>query len=131
LINGDRSARRKRQSQIRQEIKEYIKEYRMKYGKIHQNEIKPYLDKYCKDKGIKSESIASIGRIIKELKEKGELDNGQRLRLNARGGNLREVKNNKRAKERRKGYIPKRPGDLVQVDSVHLMIEGKRAKLKR
>jgi transposase len=46
LINGDRSPRRKRQSQIKQEIKEYIKEYRMKYGKTHQNGIKPHLDKY-------------------------------------------------------------------------------------
>jgi hypothetical protein len=48
LINGERSPRRKMQSQIRKEIKEYIKGYRMKYGKIHQNEIKPHLDEYLK-----------------------------------------------------------------------------------
>ena len=46
LRNGDRSLRRKRQSQKRQEIKEY----RTKYKKIHQNEIKPHLDEYCKKK---------------------------------------------------------------------------------
>jgi hypothetical protein len=40
LINGDRSPRRKRGSPTRQGVKEYIKGYRMKYGKIHQNEIK-------------------------------------------------------------------------------------------
>ncbi|MDR2811813.1 MAG: helix-turn-helix domain-containing protein, partial [Endomicrobium sp.] len=88
LINGDRSPRRKRQSQIRREIKEYISEYRIKYGKIHQKEIKPHLDKYCKDLGIKTISVASIGRTIRELKEKWGLEREQRLRLNARSGNL-------------------------------------------
>jgi hypothetical protein len=34
-------------------------------------------------------------------------------------GKLIEVKNKRKAKERRKGYIPKRPWDLLQVDSVH------------
>lgn len=33
LINGDRSPRRKRQSQIRREIKEYISEYRINTSK--------------------------------------------------------------------------------------------------
>jgi hypothetical protein len=46
LINGDRSPKRKRESKISQEIKDFVKEYRVLHGNIHQDEIKPHLDKH-------------------------------------------------------------------------------------
>jgi hypothetical protein len=100
LING----RRKRQ--IRGGIKEYIREYCIEiWGKKHQNEIKAHLGKYCKDLGIKTPLVASIGGTIKEFKEKWGLEREERLRLSARIGNLREVKKNRKAKERRKKEV--------------------------
>jgi transposase InsO family protein len=126
-INGlvNKSKAPKTKNKISQEIKDYIKEYRLKYGNIFQDEIKPHLDEYCFKKGIKSTSTASIGRIIRELKDKGELDFGKKLRLNGKTGKLIELK----IKERRKEFYPRKPGDLMQVDSVHLDIYGKKRYL--
>ncbi|MCL2390499.1 MAG: DDE-type integrase/transposase/recombinase, partial [Endomicrobia bacterium] len=129
LENGDKRPKRLRQSAISQEIKDYIKAYRLKYGKIHQDEIKPHLDLYCKRQGIKSTSISSIGRIIRALKDKGELSDGVKYKLLGKTGGLIEVKNKNKKKERRSGYLPDIPGDLLQVDSMHLNIYGKKRYL--
>jgi hypothetical protein len=129
LINGDRASKRKRQRVISQEIKDFIKEYRQEHGNIHQDEIKPHLDKYCKELGIKSTSVASIGRIIRELKDKGELREAVKLKLNGRSGKINEVKTKHKAKERIGKYKPDKPGDLLQADSVHLRIDCKKRYL--
>ena len=114
MENGSRCPKRLRRSAISQEIKDYIKAYRQKHGKIHQDEIKPHLDAYCKRRGIKSTSTSSIGRIIRELKDKGELSEGVRQSLSARTGKLIELENKRIEKARRKGYMPEKPGDLLQ-----------------
>lgn len=44
---------------------EFIKEQREKRGKIGKEKIKPLLDKYCKEHGLKSISESTIGNIIK------------------------------------------------------------------
>jgi len=129
LINGDRTPKQKRQSGIEPEIKDFVKQYRQRYGKIHKDEIKPHLDRYCKESGIDTVSVSSIGRIIRELKNKGELNEGVKLRLYAQSGNLHEVKTRYKEKERIGKYKPEKPGDLLQADSVHLRIDGKRRYL--
>jgi len=129
LINGNRCPKHKRQSAISKEIEGFILEYRQEHGKIHKDEIKPHLDKYCKSKGIKTTSVSSIGRIIRMLKDKGLLTNGVRCNINGKTGNINEVKVQRIIKERRKKYQPQYPGDLVQADSVHLIIEGKKRYL--
>jgi transposase-like protein len=129
LLNGDRTPKRKRCSQIRQEIKDFIKSYRGEHGNIDQDEIKAHLDEHCKNLGIETTSTASIGRIIRALKDKGELNDTVKLKLCGRSGNLHEVKIKHKEKERIGRYKPQKPGDLLQVDSIHLQIEGKKRYL--
>jgi transposase InsO family protein len=129
LIPGNRCPKQKRQSQIPQEIKDYILEYRNKYGNIHKDEIKPHLDEFCKQENIKTISISSIGRIIHALKTKGLLNNAVKYQFNGKTGNIHQVKTKDIVKERRGKYNPEKPGDLVQADSVHLFIDGKKRYL--
>ena len=126
LITGNRCPKHKRQSQIQQEIKDFILKYRNEHGNIHKDEIKPHLDEFCKNENIKTVSISSIGRIIRTLKDQGLFDNAVKYKLNGKTGNLSQVKTKKKDKERRGKYNPENPGDLVQADSMHLFIDGKK-----
>jgi hypothetical protein len=125
-MNGDRTPKRKRRSAISQEIKDFIKEYRQERGSIHQDEIKAHLDKYCKGKMIKSTSVASIGRIIRKLKDKRELRDVVKLKLDGKSGKISEIKTKYKAKEQIGKH---KPGDLLQADSVHLTIACKKRYL--
>jgi transposase-like protein len=129
LIDGNRAPKHKRQSKIRQEVKDFIKEYRLRYGNIHQEEIKEHLDEHCQNLGIETTSTASIGRIIRELKDKGEIGDAVKLRFNAKSGKLSEVKTKYKQKNRIGKYKPNKPGGLIQADSVHLLIDGKKQYL--
>ena len=101
-------------------IKGCILEYREAHPKVGQEAIKPYLDNYCKEHGIKPVSIATIGRIISDLKESGELEDSNKriLSWNAKFGTLRYRRIKRQKKLRRKGYVPQGAGDLVQIDSI-------------
>jgi transposase InsO family protein len=70
--------------------------------------------------------VATIGRVIADLKRAGRVcDSPADLHVNGRSGNINERKKKKKAKKlRRKGYMPQAAGDLVQVDSVTLFMEG-------
>ena len=57
------------------------------------------------------------------MKDNGELEDGYKLKLNGKTGKLIEYK------RRRNCYYPKKPGDLMQIDSVHLNVEGKKRYL--
>jgi len=129
LIPGNRCPKQKRQSQISQEIKDFILQYRNEHGNIHKDEIKPHLDEFCKKENIKTVSISSIGRIILTLKQQGLLDNAVKYKLYGKTGNLCQVKTKNVVKERRGKYEPENPGDLVQADSVHLLVDGKKRYL--
>lgn len=101
-------------------IKQCIVEYREEHPKVGQEAIKPYLDKYCKGHGIKPVSVATIGRIISDLKDTGELldSNQRKVSWNAKYGTLHYRRIKRQKKLRRKGYVPQEAGDLVQIDSI-------------
>ncbi|NLA63400.1 MAG: transposase family protein [Bacteroidales bacterium] len=71
-------------------------------------------------------SISTIGRIIKAMRGLGRLPNKQKLTLNGANGKLYVVVKKRKKKLRRDGYIPKEPGDLVQMDGVITYCYGKR-----
>lgn len=71
-------------------------------------------------------SASTIGRIIKRMRKLGRLPNKQRLTLSGTTGKLYVVRRRRRQKLRRDGYIPKKPGDLVQMDGVIAYGYGKR-----
>jgi transposase InsO family protein len=66
-----------------------------------------------------------VGRIINDLKIKGRLPRSNKVTINGRTGTLlvRGPKPGKK-KLRRKGFIPRLPGDLVQMDTVAIFTAG-------
>ncbi len=70
-------------------------------------------------KGLKTISEPTIARIIKELKEKGEIPKKFKVSLYGKTGKvvIREIKP-KKPKLRRRGYQSEYPGDLIQIDAI-------------
>ena len=114
-----------RKSKIDPRIKEFIKNYRREHPRTGKEKIKPELDAFCQRIGIKTISEPTIGRIIKELKERGEIPKKFKASLYGKTGKvvIREIKPRK-PKLRRKGYQPESPGDLVQIDAIVKFIWG-------
>ena len=78
--------------------------------------IKVLVDEDCKEKGIKSVSSSTIGRIIKRY------NLFFRPKKITHFGKVKEIRRKK--KLRRKGYKPQRAGDLIQVDAIVLFVDG-------
>ncbi|MCX8031002.1 MAG: integrase core domain-containing protein, partial [Thermodesulfovibrionales bacterium] len=57
--------KRTRKSKISHEIVDFIRGLRERYPRLGKEKIKPLLDEYCKDKGLKTVSEPTIGNIIK------------------------------------------------------------------
>lgn len=117
---------RRRRRLIDPRITGFITGYRTEHPTVGQAAIKPHLDIFCATARLKTISIATLGRVIADLKKTGDIqDSPYHLSLQAATGNITGGKPiKKRKKLRRKGYAPQAPGDLVQVDSVAIFMEG-------
>jgi hypothetical protein len=62
-----------RQSQIPRRIERFILDYRAHHPRVCQYTIKPGLDEFCKKNNLSAISTFSIERIIRKLKERGEI----------------------------------------------------------
>ena len=77
-----------------------------------------------------TQAICGItSRIIRELKDRSQLNATVKLHLNGKSENLHELKTKYKEKERIGKYKPNKPDDLLQVDSVHLQTDGKKRYL--
>ena len=109
---------------------EQIRSLRQKYYGMGKEKIKVLLDELCEDAGQVLLSASTIGRIITRLKNTGTVDHFCELRINARTGRLHaKPAPKKQKKTRRRGYTPKKPGDLFQFDCVTKMQDGIRRYL--
>lgn len=125
LNEKSKAPKNPRKSKIDPKIKEFIKKFRVEHPRAGKAKIKPELDIFCQRIGLETISEATIGRIIKELKEKGEIPRKFKVSLYGKTGKvvIRELKPRK-PKLRRKGYQPKYPGDLIQIDAIVKFIWG-------
>ncbi len=115
----------KRKRSVDPRIEEYIISERTKHPYYGKDKIRPDLEKYCKQWGISCPSVSTVGRIIKDLKKSGRLPGAVSYSLNGKTGKLNEKKpRQKTKKDRRKGYQPRHPGDLIEVDAVVYFING-------
>jgi len=113
-----------RESKVDYRIIEYVENYRNIHPGVSKETIYPELMEYCLKNNLPIISESTIGRIIKELKEKGKLPQHLKLSYYARTGKM-TVRNQKKAKKlRRKDYQPQQAGDLVQIDAITLFIDG-------
>lgn len=115
-----------RTRQTHPRIAAFITDYRTEHPRVGQATIKPQLDAFCRSNSIRPVSTATIARVITDLKRAGRLhDNPVKLSYNALTGRISGRVGRKRIKKlRRKDYVPQNPGDLVQVDSVAVFMDG-------
>lgn len=125
LASGDRTPVHKRHRITHPFIEKFIIQYRTDHLGVDKTTITPALRSACQLHGVKPVSESTVGRIIRDLKDKGKLARSNKVVINGLTGNLmvREPKSKKK-KLRRKGFNPKQPGDLVQMDTVAVFVAG-------
>ena len=125
LAPGDKTPIRKRKRLVHPFILDFILKYRTDHPGVDKTTIAPVLAVACQRASIKPVSESTVGRIIHDLKEKGRLPRSNRITFNARFDKftVREQKP-KRKKNRRKGFSPRQPGDLVQMDTISIFTDG-------
>jgi len=125
LAPGDKTPLKKRHRVVHPFIERFIIEYRTEHPGVDKTTITPVLTASCQRQGIKPVSESTVGRIIHDLKQKGRLAKSNKISLNGRTGKLvlREPRQ-PRKKTRRKGFYPVRPGELVEIDTVSIFVDG-------
>lgn len=124
LAAGDRTPLHKRHRVVHPFIERFIIEYRTAHPGADKTTITPALTETCVKEGIKPISESTIGRIITDLKARDRLPGLFKAGI-TRNGNLRIRDQKPRKKKlRRKGFVPEHPGDLVQIDTVHIFTTG-------
>jgi len=125
LAPGNRTPIRKRKRIAHPFIEDYIVRYRTDHPGSDKTTITPLLKAACKLTGIKPVSESTVGRIIHDLKARGRLPNSNKVSINVRtGGLVLRQRPKPRKKERRKGFRPQVPGDIVQMDTVAIFACG-------
>lgn len=125
-LNDKRTNKKiKRKRIVDPRIEEYIIKTRIKHYRYGKEKLQKDLEELCSQWEIKTPSVSTVGRIIKDLKNKNRLPEVVRYSLNGKTGRLNERKPRKKAKkQRRKGYQPKKSGDLIEIDTVVYFING-------
>jgi transposase InsO family protein len=102
------------------EVKEYIFKYCGLHKGVRKECIKPELDRFCYENGFKKISVSATG----QLKDEGKIESRKELSLKAKSDKIKEIKKTVKDKERRRNLQAKEPGDIVQIDRVHLNENG-------
>ena len=124
LNNKSKAPKKRNKRIVDYRIERYIIKQRKKHPRLGKKKLTPLLRVKCIEWGIHPPSEATVGRIIRDLKEKGRLPQYSKLSLNGKTGKLHERKQKKRKKLRRKGHKAGKPGSLVEIDTVVLFINN-------
>ncbi len=125
LAPGDKAPKSRRKRRHDPFIVGFIMDYRSRHPGVDKVTITPVLKAACEAKDIKPPSESTVGRIIGDLKKQGRLSKGVKLTINGRTGRLHEKAPRKAIKKtRRKGFQPRLPGELVEIDTVDIFVDG-------
>lgn len=125
LASGSQSPIRRRRRIVAPFVESFIIGYRTSHPGVDKTTIYPALRAACEKAGIKPPSESTIGRIIRDLKDRGRLPRKTKVAYNAATGRLRIWEPGPGArKTRRHGFYPKKPGDLVEIDTVDIFVDG-------
>ncbi|MBN2244776.1 MAG: DDE-type integrase/transposase/recombinase, partial [Candidatus Aminicenantes bacterium] len=119
LIPKSRAPVNKRKMMAQREVINFIRDLRRDHYRLGKEKIKPFLDKHCEEKGLKTISISTIGKILKRYDlvhpKNGRVYHNPSSKWAKRKVSYRDrVKKSPRIKE--PGYI--------QIDTMHRFIEG-------
>jgi putative transposase len=126
LAPGSRAPQKRRQRETDPRLIEFIRKYRIRKPGMGKVIIKSELDRFCRERRLQTISESSVGRVIAELKKNGRLPGlGVQFKvIDSHGHLISRSKKLRRKKNRRNGYQPKEPGDLVQMDSLAIFRDG-------
>lgn len=80
----------------------------------------------CKKWGIKTPSITTLSRIIRVMKNNKQILSYDQVVYYAKTGKIKRIPKKNNTKDRRGEYAPSFPGDVCQIDTVELQIQGKK-----
>jgi len=123
LAPRSRAPLNRRQRKVDPQQVAFIRKYRLVKPGIGKVTVQSELKRYCEERGRKVVSESTVGRVIADLKAAGRLP-GRGLRHVVVNGNGRlycKKGKPKQKKIRRNGYQPQDPGDLLQMDSLHIL----------
>lgn len=122
LENRPRKRRRPSPSRWAPEIVEEIRRLRTVHPNLGKRKIHPLLTRFCEERGLACPAVVTIGRLIAR--------NGGMRMIPPRLDNRGRPKRPRPPKPRKpKGYRPRRPGELLAVDTVHRIDAGVRRYL--
>ena len=125
LAPASRAPRRRRRRTVDERITDFVVQERIKHPRLSKDKLAVLLKPECLIWGITTPSASTVGRLLGDLKAQGRLPVHGRLSLNAATGRLHERKQRPTLKkQRRNGYQPKEPGDMVQIDTIVKFING-------
>jgi len=124
LAPGDRTPINKRRRLVHPFITDFIIKYRNAHPGADKLTIALILATACRQSGITPISPSTIGRIIHDLKASGRLPSRKKLTYNAVWDKQWFLEKKPKKKLRRKGFYPQQPGDLVQMDTISVFIDG-------
>lgn len=112
-----------RKRTFNKEVINYVKEIKLAHPKLGKDKIS-HLLKIDSDEEV---SPTSVLNIINDLKQRGELRDKVKLRFSVKTGKQIIIKPfNRKTKTRIKDYKPSKPGDLIQLDTIVIFVNGKR-----
>lgn len=125
LNNKSRAPKKKNKRKVDYRVEEFIIVERRTHPRLGKKKLTPLLRAECVKWGIPAPSEPTVGRIIKDLKERRLLPQYTKLSFHAGTGNLNERKPPKKAKKlRRKGHKADKPGALVEIDTVVIFVNN-------
>jgi putative transposase len=124
LAPGNRAPKHKRVRVTNPFVAKFIIDYRTKHPGVDKTTITPALRAACEGAGVRPVSESTVGRIIHDLKEKRRLPAFRKIGFNSRTGGMVVRERQPVKKTRRKGFYPKLPGELVEIDTVDIFVDG-------
>ena len=125
LAPGDRTPRHKRTRIVDPFVTRFIVDYRTNHPGADKTTITPALTRACQQAGVRPVSESTVGRIIRDLKQKGKITRSVKVFLNGETGKLRfQKERSPRKRLRRKGFHASQPGDLVEMDTISIFADG-------
>ncbi len=125
LAPGNKAPMHRRKRVVHPFIEDFILRYRQAHPGADKTTINPVLKVACQKAGVKVVSESTVGRIIRDLKERGKISKNLKMLHKGDTGKIYFTERKAgRKKLRRKGFAPKRPGDLVQMDTIAIFAYG-------
>ena len=125
LAPASRAPIRRRTRLVDERITDFIVQQRSLHPRLSKDKLAVLLESECWNWNLPSPSVSTVGRLLNDLKQQGRLFGSAQLSFYAGSGKLHNKRHKSRlTKQRRAGYQPQSPGDMLQVDTVVKFING-------